>query len=210
MFILHRSASTCVKLLIILFETRKIYLKNAHAQIFSLIFYSKLCFGVCVFAIMCSCRAKNIPISSAFCQSVCYSLPCLSPVSIFFSLYIYFSALLSSWFSYSRLVFSFSKFLPATKCTDIYKWRNEPKRNTNLDCLSIKKNTTQCKNETSVLNFCAVFILPSVLFIAEQDILSYAQCTTIDIKYLCAPRESSLMSIWLTNYNKSWRCWWFN
>lgn len=84
MFILRPSASTCVKLLIILFETRKIYLKNAHAQIFSLIFYSKLCFGVCVFAIMCSCRAKNIPISSAFCQSVCYSLPCLSPVSIFF------------------------------------------------------------------------------------------------------------------------------
>lgn len=69
------------------------------------------------------------------------------------------------------------------------------KRNTNLDCLTIKKHTTQCKNETSVLNFCAVFILPSVLFIAEQDILSYAQCTTIDIKYLCAPRESSLMSI---------------
>lgn len=70
-------------------DERKIYLKNAHAQTFSLIFYSKLCFGVCVFAIICSCRAKNIPISSAFCQSVCYSLPCLSPVSDFFFLFIF-------------------------------------------------------------------------------------------------------------------------
>lgn len=183
MFILRRSASTCVKLLIILFETRKIYLKNAHAQIFSLIFYSKLCFGVCVFAIMCSCRAKNIPISSAFCQSVCYSLPCLSPVSIFFSLYVYFSALLSSWFSYSRLVFSFSKFLPATKCTDIYKWRNEPKRNTNLDCLSIKKTHNQ--NAMQKWNICAEFlcsIFPAISFIHSRT-RDFIICAMYDDRY---------------------------
>lgn len=154
-------------------------------------------------------QRRKLPVSICI---LSFYMPSFSLLCLFFSIfYIYFSAPLGSWFSYSRFVFSLSIWcLQRNVRTFQMEKRTKKEYESWLFVNKRKKKKptrTQCKNGTSVLNFCVPYSschqfysrqTRLFYFIIYSKFMYTERCTI----YICAlRREPTLMSIWLTNNN---------
>lgn len=184
----------------------------------SLIFIPNLYRSTCTFAIVCAATDRKLP------DSICilsfympsFSLLCLfSPFFIFiFLLHLVLDFLI-------RGLYFLCRFGACNEMCGHFKWRNEPTRNTNLDCLSIKEKKSQHERERNAKmeHLCWISVPYSSChqFHSMQTRLFYFTIQQIYVHrtmyniYLCAPKGANTNEHLINEQQyECWRCWWFN
>lgn len=164
---------------------------NFHPELLQIHMY--ICYCVCCYS------AENYPFPSAFCHFICLRLVCCVCFSPFF-IFIFLLHLVLDFLI--RGLYFLCRFGACNEMCGHFKWRNEPKRNTNLDCLSIKeKKRSQHEQERNAkmehlcwISVCRIH--PATSFIRGKHdffILSYTAnlCTPNDVQYIFLCSEGS-------------------
>lgn len=186
-----------------------------------LIFIPNFYRSTCTFAIVCCCySAENYPFPSAFCHFICLRLVCCVCFSPFF-IFIFLLHLVLDFLI--RGLYFLCRFGACNEMCGHFKWRNETKKEYEswlfVNKRKKKKPTrtrTQCKNGTSVLNFCVPYSschqfysrqTRLFYFIIYSKFMYTERCTI----FFCA-RKGANTNEHLINEQQyeCWRCWWFN